>query len=93
MDEEAEVVFDLAMLTFTKPTEYVEDDYAIVQSPDFATLFVLSRVQNVTDEKLAVSFVTWRFDLEKEERERKSKEYCADCCNHQFRPSSTVQLL
>lgn len=36
-------------------TEYVEDDYAIVQSPDFATLFILSRVQNVTDEKLTVS--------------------------------------
>lgn len=32
--------------------EYVEGDYAIVQSPDFATLFILSRVQNVTTEKL-----------------------------------------
>lgn len=36
-------------------TEYVEGDYAIVQSPDFSTLFVLSRVQNVTDTKLDVS--------------------------------------
>lgn len=36
-------------------TEYVEGDYAIVQSPDFSTLFVLSRVQNVTDDKLDVS--------------------------------------
>ncbi|KAJ0114328.1 hypothetical protein J7T55_010717 [Diaporthe amygdali] len=32
--------------------EYVVDDYAIVQSPDFATLFVLSREQNVTESKL-----------------------------------------
>ncbi|ROV99710.1 hypothetical protein VSDG_02940 [Cytospora chrysosperma] len=32
--------------------EYVVDDYAIVQSPDFATLFILSREQNVTDTKL-----------------------------------------
>ncbi|ROV91843.1 hypothetical protein VMCG_09207 [Cytospora schulzeri] len=32
--------------------EYVVDDYAIVQSPDFATLFILSREQNVTDSKL-----------------------------------------
>ncbi|KAF3769169.1 Calycin-like protein [Cryphonectria parasitica EP155] len=28
--------------------EYVVDDYAIVQSPDFSTLFVLSREQNLT---------------------------------------------
>lgn len=33
-------------------TEYVEGDYAIVQAPDFATLYILSRVQNVTDDKL-----------------------------------------
>ncbi|KAI7783802.1 lipocalin-like domain-containing protein [Diaporthe eres] len=32
--------------------EYVVDDYAIVQSPDFGTLFVLSREQNVTETKL-----------------------------------------
>lgn len=31
------------------------DDYAIVQSPDFGTLFVLSREQNVTETKLDVS--------------------------------------
>lgn len=37
--------------------EYVEDDYAIVQSPDFSTLFILSREQNVTDDKLTVSSV------------------------------------
>lgn len=36
--------------------EYVEGDYAIVQSPDFATLFILSRVQNVTTDKLDVSY-------------------------------------
>lgn len=35
--------------------EYVVDDYAIVQSPDFATLFILSREQNVTDTKRQVS--------------------------------------
>lgn len=35
--------------------EYVEGDYAIVQSPDFSTLFVLSREQNVTTTKLTVS--------------------------------------
>lgn len=40
------------------PTEYVEGDYAIVQSPDWSTLFVLSRVQNVTSDKLDVS--TWQ---------------------------------
>ncbi|PSR88938.1 lipocalin-like domain-containing protein [Coniella lustricola] len=28
--------------------EYVEGDYAIVQSPDFATLFILSREQSLT---------------------------------------------
>ena len=39
--------------TFTE--EYVVDDYAIVQSPDFGTLFVLSRQQNVTETKLDVS--------------------------------------
>ncbi|CAN8098621.1 unnamed protein product [Discula destructiva] len=32
--------------------EYVEGDYAIVQSPDWSTLFILSREQNVTDTKL-----------------------------------------
>lgn len=31
------------------------DDYAIVQSPDFGTLFVLSREQNVAETKLDVS--------------------------------------
>lgn len=35
--------------------EYVEDDYAIVQSPDWSTLFILSREQNVTTDKLDVS--------------------------------------
>lgn len=30
------------------------DDYAIVQSPDFGTLFVLSREQNVAETKLDV---------------------------------------
>jgi lipocalin len=34
--------------------EYVEGDYAIVQAPDFSTLYILSRVQNVTDDKLEV---------------------------------------
>lgn len=33
----------------------MEGDYAIVQSPEFATLFILSRVQNVTTDKLDVS--------------------------------------
>ncbi|KAJ4396795.1 hypothetical protein N0V93_001017 [Gnomoniopsis smithogilvyi] len=32
--------------------EYVEGDYAIVQSPDWSTLFILSREQNVTTDKL-----------------------------------------
>lgn len=36
-------------------TEYVEGDYAIVQSPDWSTLFILSREQNVTTDKLDVS--------------------------------------
>lgn len=31
------------------------DDYAIVQAPDFGSLFVLSREQNVTETKLDVS--------------------------------------
>lgn len=35
--------------------EYAVDDYAIVQSPDFATLFVLSRAQDVPQAKLDVS--------------------------------------
>lgn len=32
--------------------EYAVDDYAIVQSPEFATLFILSRQQNVPEAKL-----------------------------------------
>lgn len=43
-------------LLLLRTTEYVEDDYAIVQSPDFATLFILSRTQNVTDDKITVRF-------------------------------------
>lgn len=43
------------VLGLTVFEEYVVDDYAIVQAPDFATLFVLSREQNVTDTKLDVS--------------------------------------
>lgn len=35
--------------------EYVEGDYAIVQSPDWSTLFILSREQNVTTDKIDVS--------------------------------------
>lgn len=31
------------------------DDYAIVQSPDFGTLFILSREQNLTETKIDVS--------------------------------------
>ena len=35
--------------------EYAVDDYAIVQSPGFATLFVLSRAQNLPQARLDVS--------------------------------------
>lgn len=43
------------LLTIVFSTEYVEGDYAIVQSPDFATLFILTREQNVTTTKVEVS--------------------------------------
>lgn len=60
-------------------TEYVEDDYAIVQSPDFATLFILSRVQNVTDEKLAVNFGFFR-------GRRKNKKLTVNSSLEPYRP-------
>lgn len=57
-EEEGAVWFENRLFTYANVVrsrlEYVEGDYAIVQSPDFATLFVLSREQNLTTAEIDV---------------------------------------